>query len=53
MYFVYYYNRDIFAINGVTGKILDGWPIKIGHPIKSNILVTKISQMTKSLDMVS
>ena len=45
--------RDIYAINGVSGKVLDGWPIKVGHPINSNILVTKVSSMTKTLDMVS
>ncbi|KAL4234802.1 hypothetical protein ACF0H5_006444 [Mactra antiquata] len=43
---------DIYAINGVTGKVLDKWPIKVGHPILSNILITKISSIRKGLDIV-
>jgi hypothetical protein len=42
----------VYAINGVTGKVLDKWPIKTGHPILSNILVTKVSNTRKDLDMV-
>lgn len=44
--------RDVYAINGATGKVLEKWPIKTGNPILSNILATKVSSIRKDLDMV-
>ncbi|XP_052769103.1 uncharacterized protein LOC128209205 isoform X2 [Mya arenaria] len=43
---------DIYAISGVTGKVLDHWPIRIGHPILSNVIATHVSRTRKTLDLV-
>lgn len=48
----YLFFRDVFAISGVQGKILDGWPIKTGNPILSNVIATHISKTRKTLDLV-
>jgi len=46
-------SRDIYAISGVLGKVLDGWPIKTGNPILSNVIATHVSRTRKTLDLVS
>ncbi|XP_052267793.1 uncharacterized protein LOC127869338 isoform X2 [Dreissena polymorpha] len=43
---------DVYAISGVTGKVLDGWPIHVGHPILSNVIATRVSRTRQTLDLV-
>ncbi|KAK3608630.1 hypothetical protein CHS0354_042629 [Potamilus streckersoni] len=45
-------NGDVYALNGINGSVLPNWPVKTGHPINSNILASKISSKTKTLDLV-
>ncbi|KAJ8308441.1 hypothetical protein KUTeg_013315 [Tegillarca granosa] len=43
---------DVYALDGKTGTTLPNWPVKTGHPILSNVLITKISTKTSTPDMV-
>ena len=49
-----YLNRYLWVLEGDSGKVLDGWPVKLPSEVRATVLVTKIVPGESSAaDMVS
>ena len=45
--------RHVWALQGDTGRLLDGWPLDLGGRFLANPLIARLRPSSQSLDVVS